>query len=282
MALHAVIRHGSRTLTGAEIAAGLPPIPDIASFCLLSVGRFQETHRSMVDHALLHTRLSALVAAELETADFGAALQALTAALAESLGIDGAGATVWMPNTETTYITATDDTALRVERSQDELGEGACMDAIRSSTVVAVGDLVSDTRWPKFGPVALQTGFSAVAAVPIRHSRQGIGAIDLYAAKSRTWSEEECAAAQLVADVAAGYLVNRRLLDQAEQTAAQLQHALDSRIVVEQAKGILAERYRLAPDEAFDILRAYTRSARRKLQDVANGVIDGTIDPRSA
>lgn len=236
----------------------------------------------MVDHALLHRKLSTFATTLDERADFEAALRALTATLAESLGVDGAGATVWMPNSDTTHITATDEAALRVERSQDRLKEGACMDAVSSSTMIAVGDLVSDTRWPNFSSVALDTGFSAVAAVPIRFGSGGIGAFDLYAAQPREWTDEECAAAQLVADVAAGYLVNRRLLDEAERRAAQLQHALDSRIVVEQAKGILAERYDMMPDEAFDIMRTYTRSERRKLSDVAMAVIAGTVDPRSA
>lgn len=235
----------------------------------------------MVDHALLHTKLSAFATTLHQEVDFDAALQTLTTTLAETLPIDGAGATVWMPRAGTTHITATSEAALKVERSQDELGEGACMDAVRASNVVTAGDLGTDTRWPNFRTVALETGFSAVAAVPIRFGPSGIGAIDLYAWNARAWTDEECAAAQLVADVAAGYLVNARLLDQAQTTAAQLQHALDSRIVVEQAKGILAERYGMPPDEAFDILRSFTRGRRRKLQDVAKGVVAGTIDPRA-
>lgn len=197
------------------------------------------------------------------------------------VGLAGAGVTVQIPGRETNYITAVDDTTLHVERRQDELGEGGCIDAITRSRPVAVDDLEAKRPWPRLTPVLLDAGFRAAASVPIRFRGNNIGAVDLYADGVRPWVPQEITAATLVADVAAGYLVNNELLRESETLAEQLQFALDSRIIIEQAKGVLAGRHGVSTDTAFARLRTHARTNRLRLHELAHAVVHERLDPVS-
>lgn len=233
----------------------------------------------MVDHHLLHRELANLAAGiSADGFDLHDGLHQLSLTTTAALGLDGAGVTMHMGSGDTEYIAASDAVTLGVEKCQDELKQGACIDAINSSEIVAVNDLTDDARWPDYTPYVLQAGFEAVAGVPAAFRGSNIGALNLYAASSRAWTTDEFSAAQMVADLAAGYLVNRHLLDQSQTLAAQLQHALTSRILIEQAKGVLCGRHGMAPDAAFEIIRSFARSNRIKIQDVADGIVGGKID----
>ena len=233
----------------------------------------------MVDHGLLYRELRCFASALTGDFDVAEALQQLSLSTAQALDVAGAGVTLWMPNAGTKYITATDPVTMHVEIRQDELRQGVCVDSIRLRQVVAVNDLSVDERWPQYRPVVVGAGFSAVAGIPMLFQGDAIGAINLYDNASRAWTTDEFAAGGMVADVAVGYLVSERLRHDAEALATQLQHALDSRIVIEQAKGILAERHDLTPDAAFALLRACARTHRVKLRPLAQGIVEGTMDP---
>jgi GAF domain-containing protein len=210
--------------------------------------------------------------------DLHEGLHRLTLAAAAALELDGTGITVQIPGDGTHYLTAADPLTLEVERRQDELQEGACVDAIQSSQVVAVNDLNVEQPWPRFTWVLLEAGFHAAAGVPIRHQGQSIGAINLYSGASRAWTTEEFNAARLISELAAGYLITNQLLRTQRTLAEQLQTALDSRVILEQAKGVLAERYGMAPDTAFEIMRSYSRAERLRLRDTARAVIEDGLD----
>jgi GAF domain-containing protein len=220
----------------------------------------------MVDHDLLHRELSTFASSLTGEFDLIEALQQITVTAAAALDVDGAGVTLRMPEGETQYIYATDPVTLHVEQQQ----------------VVAVNDLTDDPRWPRFTPVLLEAGFQSAAGVPIRFQGQNLGAVNLYASSSRAWTVEEFTAGQVVADLAAGYLVSSRLRRDAEALAEQLQQALDSRILIEQAKGLLAGRHGMEPDAAFEVLRGYARNNRSKLHDVARAVVTDKLDPMGA
>lgn len=228
----------------------------------------------MVDHDLLHRELANFAAALTDDFDVHEALYTLVSTAAQALEIAGAGLTVSMPDGGTHYIAATDPVTMHVERRQDELQQGACVDAISTSEVVAASDLRNETRWPQFRPVLLEAGFQAAAGVPVRFRGHNIGAVNLYDANSRPWTTDEFDAGRLVADLAGGYLVNSYLLRSSQSLAAQLQGALASRIVIEQAKGILAGRHGMTPDAAFEVLRGHARSHRVKLHELARGIVD--------
>lgn len=124
----------------------------------------------------------------------------------------------------------------------------------------------------------LKAGFHAVAGVPVPFQGRNIGAINLYAATTRAWTTDEFAAARVLADLAGGYLINAHLLAEAQTLAAQLQHALESRIIIEQAKGVMTGLHGMTPDAAFQVLRSYARSNQLKIKDVAHDIVVGRTD----
>ena len=141
-------------------------------------------------------------------------------------------------------------------------------------------DLTEDeTRWPRFGPVALKAGFRSVHAVPMRLRGLIIGALNLFRNEVGVLEEADIVAAQALADVATIAILQHRAALQAHLVIDQLNHALNSRIVIEQAKGVIAERSQLAMDEAFTWLRQHARSHNALLVDVAQAVIEGTVMP---
>jgi GAF domain-containing protein len=232
----------------------------------------------VIDHSLLNRELVTFASALTEDFDLNDQLHRVTLTAASALGLDGAGVTLNLPNGATHYLSATDPTTMHVEQQQDALKEGACVDAIATSEVVTSEDLSAETRWPRFTPVLLEAGMRSAAGVPIRFRSGNIGAVNLYAKSPRAWSTEELDAGRLLADLAAGYLVNSYLLRDTEVLAEQLQQALNSRIVIEQAKGLLAGRHQLTMDAAFEVLRSYARSKRTKLHTVAEDVVAGSLD----
>lgn len=233
----------------------------------------------MVDHDLLHKELAQLVSLTTRDVDLHAGLYQLSVTATAALDLEGAGVTLHMPEGDTQYITATDAVTLHVEQQQDTLQQGPCVDAIESSQIVAVDDLEVETRWPEYRLVVLQAGFHSVAGVPVPFQGRNLGALNLYAGTTRAWTTDDFAAARLVAELAAGYLINTHLLGKSQTLAAQLQQALDTRVTIEQAKGLLAGRHNVTPDAAFEVMRNYARSNRIKIHDVARGIVTGETIP---
>jgi GAF domain-containing protein len=159
------------------------------------------------------------------------------------LGVQGAGVSLAGEDGTLRFATATDERVMRVEECQLELDEGPCHEAWRSGQIVCEVDLNRSRRWPTYTPVALETGWQAVAGVPMIVEDQHIGALNLYRSQPDEWSPDELQSAQLLTDMAAGYIINARALTESAQLAEQLQRALDSRVVIEQAKGVLAGRH---------------------------------------
>jgi GAF domain-containing protein len=209
--------------------------------------------------------------------DIGDVLYRLTDQVTEVLGVDGAGVSLRDADATLQFVTASDETITRAERAQVEAQEGACHDAFASGQVVTVADLTAEQRWPTFRRRALDVGLRAVAGIPLRVEDQRIGALDVYSRTPREWPADDVADAQLLADMASGYIVNATRLTERERRAAQLQHALDSRVVIEQAKGIVAERHQIDPATAFHRLRVHARGHQARIHDVARAVVEGRL-----
>ncbi|GAA4998880.1 ANTAR domain-containing protein [Actinopolymorpha pittospori] len=169
--------------------------------------------------------------------------------------------------------------ARTVELAALRSGDGPSLECFQASRVVTAGDIdAALERWPRFGPQAIAAGYRSVQALPLRLRTDVIGALTLFGATTTTLDEDALRLAQSLADVATIGLLQVRSIRQAEVLAEQLQSALDSRVVIEQAKGVLAERGGIAVDEAFTVLRGYARRNRLRLAELARQIVDGAVD----
>lgn len=169
-------------------------------------------------------------------------------------------------------VAASDSVAERLEQAQLELGEGPCLDAWRRGAQILVPDLARDPRYPAFAQTALAAGIRAAHSVPLRFEAECVGALNLFAGQPLALTEQDAETAQVLADVATAYILHAQTVSSTAKLAEQLQHALESRVVIEQAKGRLAERLGVSVDEAFDYLRRYSRSRGLRLRHVAADV----------
>jgi GAF domain-containing protein len=162
---------------------------------------------------------------------------------------------------------------------QSQLQEGPCFDCYQHGHAVFSEDLEADcARWPSFAPAALRQGFRSVQAVPMRVRGQTVGALNLFRTRPGRIDERDMPLGQGMADIAAIALLQERAVREARGVVQQLQDALSSRVVIEQAKGVLAERAQISVDVAFDRLRAYARNRNRRLGDVARELLTGGLD----
>jgi transcriptional regulator with GAF, ATPase, and Fis domain len=167
-----------------------------------------------------------------------------------------------------------------VEFFELQVEEGPCFDAYREKRAIQSAspeDL--DARWPRFGPHAWANGYLAVSAVPMRLRTQVIGALNLFSAEPELLNEEDLAVAQAMADIATIGILHERVISDTRDLSAQLEFALESRVAIEQAKGIVAEHNQINVDRAFELIRRFTRDNNRLLSDTAREIIDGTLSP---
>jgi GAF domain-containing protein len=167
--------------------------------------------------------------------------------------------------------------ALEVLQSQRD--EGPCVECYRQGKPVFSEDLeVDDDRWPRFAPAAVQNGFRSVQALPMRVRGDTIGAMNLFRSEPGQMGDADLSLGQGMADIAAIALLQERAVRESRGVIAGLQGALNSRVVIEQAKGMLAESAQMGVDEAFVRLRAHARDHNLRLSDVARDLIDGRLD----
>ncbi|MGQ0843916.1 MAG: GAF and ANTAR domain-containing protein [Sporichthyaceae bacterium] len=179
----------------------------------------------------------------------------------------------------TVMASSSEETRL-LELFQLQNDQGPCLEAFRTATAVHSADLQTQTeRWPRFAPEAVRANFRAVHALPMRLRSDTIGALNLFHTDPGGLDLSDARIGQALVDVATIGLMQVDLGRRREVLVSQLQTALNTRVAVEQAKGILAERHRTTPAEAFTALRSHARRTNRKLTDLANAVIAGeTLD----
>lgn len=168
--------------------------------------------------------------------------------------------------------------ALELLQSQNE--EGPCIECFHRGRPVFSEDLAEDAgRWPTFGPAAVQRGFRSVQALPMRVRRDTVGAMNLFRLEPGRMDEADLSLGQGMADIAAVALLQERSVRESRGVIAELQGALNSRVMIEQAKGMLAESAHISVDEAFARMRTYARDQNRRLGEVARDLIDGKLQP---
>jgi GAF domain-containing protein len=157
--------------------------------------------------------------------------------------------------------------------------EGPCFECFHRGEPVASQDLGHEQdRWPTFAAAAQDRGFRSVQALPMRVRGDTVGALNLFRSQTGTILERDLPLAQGMADIAAVALLQERTVRESHGVTQQLQNALTSRVVIEQAKGVLAERAQITVDAAFMSLRNYARGSNRRLSEIAAEVVDGELD----
>lgn len=207
-------------------------------------------------------------------------LQTLTDRCVELLEVDAAGLLLADSRGTLRLVAATTEQARVVELFQIQNDEGPCLDCFRTGKPVIVSDIRSGgdaARWPQFATAALEMGYVGVHAIPMRLRDQVIGTMNLFKTRPTGMAPAVVTAATALVDVATIGILQERAVRQQEVVAGQLQVALNSRIIIEQAKGVLAERLGVTPDEAFVMLRRYARDHNHPLTELSGDVIRGTI-----
>lgn len=208
--------------------------------------------------------------------DIGDFLQTLVDRCGEILEVGTGGVLIEGPEGNLRLAAATSEIMKELEDLELASKEGPCLEAYRDGKQVVFEDLRSGTeRWPHVAPKALEMGLLAAYAFPVRLRDHCIGALNLYREVTGAFRDDDIRLAQAFADVAAIGILQERKVANAEERTAQLQRALDSRVAIEQAKGIIAERHGVSPQQAFDAIRGYARSHNRKLREVCEEVIGG-------
>ena len=176
-------------------------------------------------------------------------------------------------------LVSTSEQTRLLELFQLQADAGPCLDAYRTGEQVLVPQLAAHShRWPLFADRVLSEGFRAVYALPMRLRDQHIGAVNLFSTDAGALSDSDIAIAQALADVATIGILHQRVLARSEVINQQLQSALNTRIVIEQAKGVLAERGQVDMHTAYTMLREHARSTQQRLADLARAVVEGTAD----
>jgi GAF domain-containing protein len=177
-------------------------------------------------------------------------------------------------------IAATSEALETVELFQIQKDEGPCRDCYHAGGPVSVLDLAdAGDRWPRFAPVATAAGFRAAHALPLRLRGRTLGATNLFRTTPGAMTPGDLATAQALADVATIAVLQSRAVHESQVLADQLQGALTSRVAIEQAKGMLAERTGCGMDQAFHTLRGHARRHGARLGDVARAVVEGSLGP---
>lgn len=218
---------------------------------------------------------------EFDTIEF---LHVLTARCVQLLGVSAAGLLLTDQQNTLQVVAASSERTRLLELFQLQTDQGPCVDCFRTGQPVSVADLPSAGRWPAFTAAAAEVGFAAVHAMPMRLRTEVIGALNLFDTTPGPLAEAKLRIGQALADVATIGLLQQRAIHRRDTLTEQLQTALESRVLIEQAKGVLAERLHLDMDEAFTLLRGYARNNNRRLSDLAQTVVEGSdqIPPAAA
>jgi transcriptional regulator with GAF, ATPase, and Fis domain len=202
-------------------------------------------------------------------------LHLLTVRSVSLLDVSAAGLLLTDQRDTLRLVAASTEQTRLLELFQLETYEGPCVDCFTTGRPVVVADLaVAVDRWPAFVPRALETGFASVHALPMRLRTDVVGALNLFGNRPGALTQNIVQLGQALADVATVGLLQARTIRRREILAEQLQTALNSRVIIEQAKGVLAERHNVDMAEAFALLRTSARSRNRRLSDLAREIVD--------
>jgi GAF domain-containing protein len=236
-----------------------------------------------IDHDALASSISGL--GQLTANDRGGLEHALEHVVNETnriFAVDGAGLLLLGEGDVLRYVAASSERGRIVETLQEQVDEGPCVDAFERSEPIRSADVAVDARWPSFGALAGQHGVHAILGVPVGLDGP-VGTLNVYAAERHDWDDGEVEAIQAYARIIASVLRSAVEAHLQDKVTGQLQYALDRRVVIEQAKGILMEREGVTPEIAFERIRRQARSNRERVIDVARRLVEGEpLDPQAS
>ncbi|TDW22865.1 GAF and ANTAR domain-containing protein [Kribbella kalugense] len=205
-------------------------------------------------------------------------LDRLAAHCSELLGVSACGILLADHHGALNLVAASSEEARMVELTQVQNSEGPCMDAFRTGHPVQVADLrEARIRWPRFTGAAVDAGYLSVQALPMRLRSTVLGAVNLFSQSTGQLDTDTITLGQALADAATIGIVHQRALARQEIVTEQLQTALNSRILIEQAKGFLSHSIDIGVDEAFALMRSYARANNRRLTDVADDIVQARL-----
>ena len=194
-------------------------------------------------------------------------------------GVSAAGVMLASPGGSLGLVASSSEVMRLLELFELQAQEGPCLDAFRTGERVEDADLEAESgRWPSFSAAALREGFQSVSALPLRFRDLTLGALNLFSVTHAAMPEADVIVARAFADLATLGIVQHRASAGAQRVNEQLSAALTSRVVIEQAKGVVAERTGVDLAGAFSRLRAYARDSNLRLTDVAEATVAGTLD----
>jgi GAF domain-containing protein len=207
-------------------------------------------------------------------------LTVLTERNVDLLGVSAAGVMLGSPRGDLRLVASSSETMRVLELLEIQAQEGPCLDAFRTGQATEHENLrASSGRWPTFSAAALEAGFQSIFALPLRLRDTTIGALNLFSVDMVPMDERDLIVARAFADLATISVLRHRATTEALVLNEQLSNALTSRIAIEQAKGLIAERAGIDLVEAFARLRRFARGHNLLLTDVARMAIDGSLDP---
>ncbi len=233
----------------------------------------------MARETLLITTLVELADNLVDDYDVIDVLTVLSDRCVETVDVDAAGVMLAWPGGELQYVASSSDSMRIIELFQIQVDEGPCVDCFNDGQPIVNHILnVDDGRWPRFTPRAIELGFTSVNCVPMRLRGRTIGALNFFSSHEGQLAVEDVAVARGFADVATIAILQHQSSLAATTLNEQLNRALTSRIIIEQAKGMISESTGRNMDDAFAMLRAHSRNHNLGLTSVATSVVEGTLN----
>ncbi len=227
-----------------------------------------------VEDDALQRAVGRLTQRKLSRLDLRAACEAVVETMPGLFGADGAGILLVDDAHVLRYVASTDTGAQLLEAVQESTGRGPCVESLVEDEPVGVVDMLEDDRWPDLGTLLASNGVRAVLGVPVHFGGVAIGSLNVYSAQCRVWDQSDYSALSTIESLIERLLTTAVFFERQEELIGQLQRALESRVVVERAVGVLMAVEEIEATDAFERIRRTARSSRRSVRDVAGDVIE--------